>query len=129
MKSILKIVFGLFTLATVEIKAQDCAFDVELSSIGKDTAITCGYKFKGMKCKFNYPAKALEEGIQGNVYISFKWDPADKFNPPTVLRGLGYGLDEIAIRIVKQLEEILLEKGYSCPDKVQFNIPIKFKLN
>ncbi len=49
-----------------------------------------------------YPAQAKREGIEGVVVVAVTIDAAGHVESVTVLRGLGYGLDESATRAVRE---------------------------
>jgi TonB family protein len=50
-----------------------------------------------------YPAQALENGIQGTVYLSYVVDDFGDVIEAKILKGIGYGCDEEALRIVRLL--------------------------
>lgn len=49
-----------------------------------------------------YPAQAKREGIEGVVVVAVTIDAAGHVESVTVLRGLGFGLDESAMRAVRE---------------------------
>jgi TonB family protein len=51
-----------------------------------------------------YPAQALENGIQGTVYLSFVVDHMGRVIEVKVLKGIGYGCDEEACRVIRLLQ-------------------------
>ena len=51
--------------------------------------------------KINYPAAALDHQVSGRVHVAFVVDPEGHLHDPHVVRGLGYGLDEEALRLVR----------------------------
>ena len=57
------------------------------------------YKFLGNK--LNYPSEALDRNVSGKVYITFTVDPEGRLHDPQILKGLGSGLDEEALRLVR----------------------------
>lgn len=59
---------------------------------------TCSKVFKFSQV---YPKKAEENKISGQVVIEMDRDSLCLLSNPTVIRGLGYGCDEEAIRIIK----------------------------
>lgn len=75
-----------------------------------------------------YPEHARKEGIQGTVYLTFVVQSDGSITHAKVLRGVGGGLDEIALEVVKKMPkwEPGIVKGEPVP--VLFNMPIKFKL-
>lgn len=74
----------------------------------------------------NYPVEALKKGISGRVFVTFIVRKDGKVTDVEVLRGIGGGCDEEAVRVVKLMPkwEPGIEKGK--PVDVQFNLPIKF---
>jgi protein TonB len=52
-----------------------------------------------------YPVQARENNIEGTVYISFMIDNNGKIRDATLLRGLGGGCDEEALRVVKLMPD------------------------
>jgi periplasmic protein TonB len=76
----------------------------------------------------NYPPIARENNIQGKVFINFVVDKEGNIKDVKVLRGIGYGCDEEAVRVVKQMPPWKPGKqnGRSVP--VSLNVPINFTL-
>ena len=77
-----------------------------------------------------YPELAKLNMIEGTVYVQFVVDEKGNVSDIKVIRGIGYGCDEEAIRVCK------LTSGKWNPGKsngksvkVTFNLPIKFSLN
>ena len=75
-----------------------------------------------------YPKTAKEKGIQGVVYISFVIDEKGQVEDVKVLRGIGGGCDEEAMRIVKLMPNWIPGKSDGKNVRVQFNMPIRFTL-
>jgi TonB family protein len=50
-----------------------------------------------------YPKEALEAGIEGRVLVGYEIDDNGFVKNPRVLRGLGHGCDEEAVRVVSLL--------------------------
>jgi TonB family protein len=76
-----------------------------------------------------YPQQAKEKGVQGTVYISFVIDETGAVGNAKVLRGIGSGCDEEALRVVKMMPKWKPGKQSGKNVKVQFNLPVKFALN
>ena len=51
--------------------------------------------------KLNYPAAALDHQVSGKVHVAFIVDPEGHLHDPHIVRGLGSGLDEEALRLVR----------------------------
>jgi len=75
-----------------------------------------------------YPQMAKESGIQGRVFVTFVVEKNGKVTDVKVLRGIGGGCDEEAIRVVKGMPSWSAGKQRGKPVRVQFNLPIKFTL-
>ncbi len=75
----------------------------------------------------NYPVEALKERIEGTVFLKYTIDYKGNVLKAKVLRGLGYGCDEEAIRIVKLLK---FETFKTRKVKIRYHkeIKIHFKL-
>jgi len=57
-----------------------------------------------VKINLVYPQEALEKKIEGNVLLKFKVNSIGQVFDVKIVKGLGFGCDEEAIRIVKKLE-------------------------
>ncbi|MCB9182864.1 MAG: energy transducer TonB [Flavobacteriales bacterium] len=84
------------------------------------------YKYLGKAVK--YPEMAKDAGISGTVYVTFEVDKEGNIKDVKVLRGIGGGCDEEAIRVVKAMPKWKPGKQRGKPVRVQFNLPIKFTL-
>ena len=84
------------------------------------------YKFLGEKTK--YPPIAKESGIQGRVFVNFVVERDGSISNVKVLRGIGGGCDEEAIRVVKSMPKWKPGKQRGKAVRVSFNLPIKFTL-
>lgn len=75
-----------------------------------------------------YPAEAKDKGIQGTVYVAFVVAADGNVTDIKIEKGVGYGCDEEALRVVKQMPKWKpgVQKGQ--PVAVSFVLPIKFAL-
>lgn len=81
----------------------------------------------GLQQKVKYPEMAVRANIEGRVYIQFIVNEKGEVENPRVIRGIGGGCDEEALRIVKMAKfKPGLQRGR--PVKVQFNLPVIFRL-
>jgi len=76
----------------------------------------------------NYPTLAREAGIQGVVYVTFVVEKNGQIRNVKVLRGIGGGCDEEAVRVVESMPNWIPGKQRNVPVRVQFNMPIRFVL-
>ncbi len=80
-----------------------------------------------LRSHLRYPGAALAEGIGGRVFLSFVVQADGTISDVTVLKGLGYGLDEEAQRVVRQMPS--WTPGYQSKHAVpvRFTLPITFQ--
>ncbi|MFO7998733.1 MAG: energy transducer TonB [Bacteroidales bacterium] len=76
-----------------------------------------------------YPRLAMETGIEGTVFLTFVVEEDGSISGVRVLRGIGGGCDEEAIRVVKSMPKWIPGKQRGIPVKVHFNMPVRFILN
>jgi periplasmic protein TonB len=76
-----------------------------------------------------YPQMARESGIQGRVFVTFVVERDGSVTDVKVLRGIGGGCDEEAVRVIQNMPKWEPGKQRGKPVRVQFNMPILFKLN
>lgn len=74
-----------------------------------------------------YPEMARKAGIEGRVVVQFIVNTEGKVENPRIIRGIGGGADEEAIRCVQQSE---FEPGQQrgVPVRVQYSLPVVFRL-
>jgi periplasmic protein TonB len=75
-----------------------------------------------------YPPVARENGIQGRVYVTFVVDKEGKIKEAKILRGIGGGCDEEALRVVKAMPEWKPGRQNGRSVQVQYNLPVNFVL-
>jgi len=85
-------------------------------------------RMKFLQENINYPQMARESGIQGTVYVTFVVEPSGAVSDVRILRGIGGGCDEEAVRVVQSMPEWFPGKQLGKAVRVQFNMPIKFTL-
>jgi len=75
-----------------------------------------------------YPAIARDNGVDGTVYVSFVVEKDGSITSVKVVRDIGGGCGEEAMRVVKMFPKWNPGKQRGRPVRVQFNLPVKFKL-
>lgn len=75
-----------------------------------------------------YPQIARETGVQGRVYVNFVVEPDGSVSNVSVLRGIGGGCDEEAIRVVKSMPKWKPGKQRGKAVRVSYMLPVNFKL-
>ena len=75
-----------------------------------------------------YPQAAKDKNIAGRVFVSFVVEKDGSVNEVKVMRGIGGGCDEEAVRVIKGMPKWKpgIQKGK--PVRVSYQIPINFKL-
>jgi len=74
-----------------------------------------------------YPDKALKNNVEGKVTLQFVINEKGEVTNPVVLRGIGYGCDEEALRVIRQVRFTPgLQRGR--PVKVRASIQVIFSL-
>jgi TonB family protein len=75
-----------------------------------------------------YPKEARKKGIQGKVYIQFVVDKDGGIIDVEVLKGIGGGCDEEAVRVMRECPKWSpgIQRGQAV--KVRMSIPLIFKL-
>jgi len=87
-----------------------------------------GELMKYLATNIKYPPLAKESGIQGRVFINFVVEPDGKISNVKVLRGIGGGCDEEAVRVVESMPKWKAGKQRGKPVRVSYNLPVKFTL-
>ncbi len=83
---------------------------------------------KFLSKNINYPTMARESGIQGMVYVTFVVERDGSVTDVKVMRGIGGGCDEEAVRVVTRMPKWIPGKQRNKPVRVQFNLPVRFAL-
>jgi protein TonB len=77
--------------------------------------------------QINYPPQALAAGVQGKVIIMFDVLADGTIANVTLKRGIGFGCDEEALRVVKNMPRWKPGKQQGKSVAVRMNLPIKFE--
>jgi periplasmic protein TonB len=84
------------------------------------------YKFLGKNLK--YPRRAQQAGIEGKVFVEFIIDRGGRVSDLKVVKGLGSGCDEEALRVLA-LTKWQPGRQRGQPVKVRMTMPLNFILN
>ena len=84
------------------------------------------YKFLGKNIK--YPTQARRLGVEGRVFVSFVVERDGSLSDIKVLRGIGAGCDEEALRVLGIAPKWKPGKQRGRPVRVQMQLPIVFSL-
>lgn len=83
---------------------------------------------KFISANTKYPDAAKKLGIQGNVIVQFVVTKLGKIENIKVVRGVGSGCDEEAIRVLKLSPDWIPGKQGGKPVNVMFTLPFVFRL-
>jgi protein TonB len=76
-----------------------------------------------------YPGAARENGIEGTVYVQFVVEKDGSASQVKILRDIGGGCGREVERVVAEMPKWSVPgKQRGRPVRVQFNLPVKFKL-
>ncbi len=79
---------------------------------------------KFLSRNLKYPVIAVEKGIEGKVLVSFIIEKNGRLSNIKILRGIGYGCDEEAIRVLEKSPEWKHKQKV----RVAYTLPINFSL-
>jgi TonB family protein len=84
------------------------------------------YQF--LQNNIHYPQAAKDANISGRVFLSFVVSEKGEISSIAVLKGLGYGCDQEAVRVVSAFPKWEPGRQNSIPVSVRYNLPINFQL-
>lgn len=84
--------------------------------------------YKYLSRNLKYPDSARRMGISGKVFVQFVVDKDGSLSDVEILKGIGSGCDEEAVRVVKTAPKWNPGKQRSRPVRVRMSIPIVFKM-
>ncbi len=106
--------------------AQEEAAEEEIFVVVENPPVLIG-GIKAVQEKVRYPDLAVKAGIEGKVIVQFVINKDGHVVNPFILRGIGGGCDEEALRVVKQIKfSPGLQRGR--PVSVKYTLPVSFKL-
>jgi TonB family protein len=83
---------------------------------------------KYLKQNLIYPSDAVKRGISGTVFVQFVISETGKVSNAKILRGIGGGCDEEALRVVRSMPDWIPGRIYGKVVKVMFQIPVKYAI-
>ena len=84
--------------------------------------------YKYIKDNLKYTDLAKKTNITGTIYVEFTVEKDGSLTDVHVIRGIGGGLDEEAIRVVESMPKWQPARQGGMPVKVKYQIPIAFNL-
>lgn len=81
-----------------------------------------------VKTRSHFTKMAKEYNASGTIYISFVVDEFGKVINPKIERGIGYGMDEMVINIIKDLPDFTPAMQNNRNVRVRMMLPVKFEM-
>ena len=127
MKIILKIITLVFIAGLTNLSSQRAVIDDEGIYLMCEKMPELVGGMEALQKKIRYPLQAKSLGVQGVVYVQSIINEKGKIIKPKVVKKLGAGCDEEAVRVLKKSK---FKPGYDKgkPVKVRFTLPIFFRL-
>ena len=76
-----------------------------------------------------YPQEAIDAGVEGRVFVEFYIEKDGSVTNGKVLKGIGYGCDEEALRVIGLMPKWYPGKQRGKAVRVRYTLPINFKLS
>lgn len=76
-----------------------------------------------------YPEQAFKNNVEGKVFLSYIVEKDGQLTDIKVVRAIGSGLDEEAVRVLKSSPKWVPGYNGKNPVRVKYNLPISFTLN
>ncbi|MBT8194850.1 MAG: energy transducer TonB [Bacteroidia bacterium] len=75
-----------------------------------------------------YPKEAIKNRVAGVVYVQFTIDEKGKVTDAKIMKGIGFGCDEEALRVVNLMPDWTpgVQRGKNV--KVKMNLPLNFSI-
>ncbi len=106
---------------------EELASDVEARKICSEEKL-----LKYLYSKIQYPQYALDHDVEGRCVITFVVEKDGKISHAKILKDIGGGCGEEALRVVNSMNEMPLAwipgTNDGKPVRVRFNLPVKFQL-
>jgi periplasmic protein TonB len=115
----------------IVVQEEEIAEDVIFTVVEDQPSFPGGEeaRIRYLQENLRYPQMAREAGIQGTVFVTFVVERDGSVTDVRVIRGIGGGCDEEAVRVVRNMPRWEPGRQRGQPVRVQFNMPIRFVLN
>jgi len=84
---------------------------------------------KYIQRNLRYPGMAQDQGVQGKVYLSFVVEKDGTITDVKVVKGIGYGCDDEAMRVIKKSPRWKAGMQNNLPVRVRYNMPISYTIS
>lgn len=110
----------------IEEEVAEEIFNIVEVSAEPDGGMSAFYGF--VKKHMKYPSQARRMGIEGRVFVQFVIDTDGSITDVQIVRGIGAGCDEEAVRIIKQHPKWNPGRQRGVPVKQRMTLAINFQL-
>lgn len=100
-------------------------FEMETKPVPK-TGMQDFYSFIGKN--FKYTRESINNKIQGKIFLSFVVNKDGEIEEPRIMKGLGYGLDEEAIRVLLKYGDWIPGEQRGIKVRCSFNLPLSLQV-
>jgi protein TonB len=83
--------------------------------------------YKHVRENLTYPESAMKAGVQGRVFVQFVVQADGSISDIKVVRGIGSGCDEEAVRLVQTSPVWQPAKYHGKPVATEVSLPIRFE--
>ena len=111
---------------SINVAVNDSVYDVVEVQPEFPGGMEAMYKY--MAQNVHYPEQAKKDGIQGRVFVRFVIEADGSVTDAGVLRGIGGGCDEEALRVVNAMPKWKPGMQSDKPVRVHYTMPINFVL-
>ncbi len=84
---------------------------------------------KYIQRNLRYPSMAQEEGVGGKVFLSFVVEKDGTISDVKLVKGIGYGCDEEAMRVIKKSPRWKAGMQNNLPVRVRYSMPINYTIS
>ncbi len=81
-----------------------------------------------LQTNIQYPAAAKAANVRGQIYVQFVVRQDGRITDVDILKGLGYGCDEEARRVIRQMPPWVPGSQSGRPLNVKYTLPVLFGL-
>lgn len=111
---------------------------LKIEGLSNETIFACGFEqqpefpgrinamYKFIEANLRIPRRARKAGISGKDFVGFMVEETGEIKNVTVFRGLGFGCDEEAVRMVESMPKWKPGKLYGKPVRVRYMLPVSF---
>lgn len=119
---------AIVTQAPVEVKKPEVEKPFDVVEVMPSFPGGQGELMKYLASNIKYPVVAQENGIQGRVVVKFVVEPDGSISNVVVVKSVDPSLDKEAVRVVKSMPKWIPGQNNGQKVRVNFNVPVSFKL-